>query len=242
MAIDKQQLLREHPDIKDFLDLKPTLWLNPGALANDQIWQHERFTIEDIEAANADLHRYAPLLEKVFPETIETHGIIESPLALADKMGQVLAEKENFSGHLLVKLDSELSVAGSIKARGGMYEVLKFAEKLALENGIIADKDDDYTKLARPPASFSASTRFRWARPGTSACRSGLRLRALASRQSSTCLRTRPSGRRTSYERRGPRSLNTLVTTTRQLPRDGRNPMLTRTVTSWTMKNPQPSS
>lgn len=152
MAIDKQQLLREHPDIKDFLDLKPTLWLNPGALANDQIWQHERFTIEDIEAADADLHRYAPLLEKVFPETIETHGIIESPLVLADKMGQVLAEKENFSGHLLVKLDSELSVAGSIKARGGVYEVLKFAEKLALENGIIADKDDDYTKLARPAA------------------------------------------------------------------------------------------
>lgn len=30
MAIDKQQLLREHPDIKDFLDLKSTLWLNPG--------------------------------------------------------------------------------------------------------------------------------------------------------------------------------------------------------------------
>lgn len=152
MAIDKQQLLREHPDIKDFLDLKSTLWLNPGALANDQIWQHEQFTIEDIEAADADLHRYAPLLEKVFPETVKTHGIIESPLVRADKMGQILAEKENFSGHLLVKLDSELSVAGSIKARGGMYEVLKFAEKLALKNGIIADKDDDYTKLASPAA------------------------------------------------------------------------------------------
>lgn len=79
MAIDKQQLLREHPDIKDFLDLKPTLWLNPGALANDQIWQHERFTIEDIEAADADLHRYAPCLKRSSPRRLRPTESLNHP-------------------------------------------------------------------------------------------------------------------------------------------------------------------
>jgi D-serine dehydratase len=48
---------------------------------------------------------------------------------------------------LLIKADHALPVAGSIKARGGIYAVLHHAEALALAHGILANEDDDYLKL-----------------------------------------------------------------------------------------------
>jgi D-serine dehydratase len=50
-------------------------------------------------------------------------------------------------GEMLLKCDSHLPIAGSIKARGGIYEVLKHTEDLALQYNLIA-LEDDYSIIA----------------------------------------------------------------------------------------------
>jgi D-serine ammonia-lyase len=55
--------------------------------------------------------------------------------------------KRKIYGNLIVKRDDSLPIAGSIKARGGIYEVLKHAETLAIDNGMLSI-DDDYSILA----------------------------------------------------------------------------------------------
>ncbi|QEL82797.1 pyridoxal-phosphate dependent enzyme (plasmid) [Bacillus sp. JAS24-2] len=76
------------------------------------------------------------------------NGIIESPLVKIDSMQQYLQEEYNEEklGQLLLKCDSPLPISGSIKARGGVYEVLKYVEYLAFENYLL-NKQDDYSIL-----------------------------------------------------------------------------------------------
>lgn len=104
-----------------------------------------------IEDAAARLERFAPLLKKLFPQ-LKT-GIIESPLQPIPQMQKALG----VTGTMLLKRDDSLPIAGSVKARGGIYEVLKHTEELAVKNGLITE-NSNYSILADHTDFFSKYT------------------------------------------------------------------------------------
>lgn len=123
---------------------KEVIWMNQN-LENVSISLPKiNLTMKDIDDAESRLERFAPFILKVFPETAPENGLIESPLSEIEKM-KIQLEKEyetTIPGRLFLKQDSHLAISGSIKARGGIYEVLKHAEDLALEHGMLKDNDD----------------------------------------------------------------------------------------------------
>ena len=132
---------------------EPVEWANPLRRPMDEVRNAQVLDAADIDDAAARLERFAPLVMELFPETASRGGIIESDLVEIPLMRQVLNERygAGLSGRLLLKKDSHLAIAGSVKARGGIYEVLKHAEDLALEEGLLASRDcgeEAYRSLA----------------------------------------------------------------------------------------------
>lgn len=148
--MDAQQLL-------ELMDRVPVLsrlavgeqveWANPLRRPMDEVRNAQVLGAADIDDAAARLERFAPLVMELFPETASRGGIIESDLVEIPSMRRLLNERHGagLSGRLLLKKDSHLAIAGSVKARGGIYEVLKYAEDLALEEGLLASRDSGET-------------------------------------------------------------------------------------------------
>lgn len=126
---------------------EPVVFANPQKM--DLSGRGGPFTLEDVEDAERRLRRFAPVLAILFPSLAEVAGIIESPLlpgeALGAQFGNRLADSP-----LWIKADSALPVAGSVKARGGIYEVLCFVETIARKHGLL--DSGDYLALASPRA------------------------------------------------------------------------------------------
>lgn len=128
-------------------------WINPEKLPAEEGLARIEFSEAEIDDAAARLERFAPLIEKMFPETAPDRGIIESPLTEISAMKEQLnKDGADLEGRLFLKRDSDLKVSGSVKARGGIYEVLKHSEELAFESGLLKGWDDDYTRLASDEA------------------------------------------------------------------------------------------
>lgn len=128
--------------------MKETCWKNPNYKSVTQANETCKLTFSDVEDAAARLQRFASYFKVAFPETAATDGIVESPFRAILAMQQVLEQEHHVSlnGNLYLKMDSHLPISGSIKARGGVYEVLKFAEDVAIENGLL-NLHDDYGVL-----------------------------------------------------------------------------------------------
>ncbi|EJN38756.1 D-serine ammonia-lyase [Pseudomonas sp. GM84] len=147
------QWCASHPLIEDLMALRETQWFNPAIAPAAEALGDVGLTAADVQAASARLQRFAPYLATVFPDTAASAGIIESPLRPLPHLQRSLLQEAGLApaGALWLKADSELPISGSIKARGGIHEVLKHAEDLALEAGLIT-LESDYRVLADAPA------------------------------------------------------------------------------------------
>lgn len=132
------------PVVADIRALRETGWWNTDKKSCTEAVAGCELTMEDVLDASRRLERFAPYFEAVFPETAVTGGIIESPIREIPRMKAVLEAEENgkLPGKLWVKLDSHLPISGSIKARGGIYEILKTAEDIAVQHGLLHEGDN----------------------------------------------------------------------------------------------------
>ena len=151
MGLNTQEindLIRELPLLERLQKTQPLLWLNPKITKFSAVSAHLPLAQTDVADASVRLNRFAPYLAEVFPETAANKGIIESPLREMPQFHRQLEARANQSlpGRLLLKCDSHLPISGSIKARGGIYEVLKYAETVAIDAGLIT-KESCYSKL-----------------------------------------------------------------------------------------------
>lgn len=129
----KEELIKLDQILPRVADGKEVLWSNPKVIPFEEAKKELPLGMEDILDAEGRLERFAPLIAKLFPETKPLGGIIESPLQEIPSMKELMEKKYDLDfqgGRLFLKRDSDLAVAGSVKARGGIYEVLKHTEDL----------------------------------------------------------------------------------------------------------------
>jgi D-serine dehydratase len=122
----------------------PAVWLRPeGSQATN------RTPIEPSEISEAEqrLSRFRPVLAALFPEAGWDGRIRSSLLDYPQQAGLP---------SLRVKADHDLPMTGSVKARGGVYELLCRIETVALMEGIIKP-GDALTPLLSPTARMLLS-------------------------------------------------------------------------------------
>ena len=144
MNVDIEALKAQYPLFNQLISMDELFWTNPNQEKFYTAIEKSPLTYEDVKQAEERLVRFAPYIAKVFPETAKMNGIIESPLVKIPSMKQSLEQdyRQSIGGELLLKCDSHLPISGSIKARGGIYEVLKHAEELAIQNQLLTIQDD----------------------------------------------------------------------------------------------------
>lgn len=109
------------------LRLSINLVLNEELQSVNENYPTYSITTTMVQTAAERLERFAPLLAYLFPELEKSHGIIESELIPLNHFKAY----ESLNGRFWLKGDHDLAVAGSVKARGGIHEVLEIVDELS---------------------------------------------------------------------------------------------------------------
>ena len=118
--------VRSHAESLEMLRRgEPQVWRNPGRLSISELTEALPFGRDDLRAAAERLRRLTTTIARLFPEDCPS-GRITSPLRRLNAGNGT---------SFFAKCDNELPVAGSIKARGGFYEMLLHAERVASVGG-----------------------------------------------------------------------------------------------------------
>jgi len=141
----KHELFHQFPILKELANKHTVLWENTN-------WQKEAttnlFSMQEVDEAEETLTRFSSYLKVAFPELLESQGFIESTIQDIPLIKKALERKFDVSipGQFILKCDHALPISGSIKARGGIFEVLRHAERLAIASGKLK-KEDNYVVL-----------------------------------------------------------------------------------------------
>ena len=137
----KHELFHQFPILKELANKHTVLWENTN-------WQKETttnlFSMQEVDEAEETLTRFSSYLKVAFPELLESQGFIESTIQDIPLIKKALERKFDVSipGQFILKCDHALPISGSIKARGGIFEVLRHAERLAFASGKLKKKDN----------------------------------------------------------------------------------------------------
>lgn len=134
--------LPNDPARDDVLAGRPALWLNPNLKDNGIADPSLPVRAAQVGEAEQNWKELAPLLQACFAELAESKGLIQSKLIEARALRDALGYQGVEYGRVFVKADGDLPVAGSIKARGGVYEVFMHARKMAEKRGILTPGGD----------------------------------------------------------------------------------------------------
>lgn len=150
MDMEQQELncwIEKYPLLKNIINLQPVVWQNPKMKKIGEMTLP--IGLREMEQAEQLWQRFAPYLSAEFQDTSAAGGIVESPLREIPSMKERLSVHYDgdIGGKLFLKCDNELPIAGSIKARGGVYEVLHHAEKLAMDAGLL-NVDESYGQFS----------------------------------------------------------------------------------------------
>lgn len=119
--------VRSHAESLEMLRRgEPQIWRNPARAPISEAAGSLPFDPDDLRLAGERLRRLTPTIAALFPDDCPT-GRIVSPLRRLDA---------GDGAPIFAKCDNELPVAGSIKARGGFYEVFLHAERVASTGGL----------------------------------------------------------------------------------------------------------
>ena len=116
--------------LSDLLRRVPTCWVRKG-IATELPGPSGA---AQVQGAIDRWQRFAPVLAALFPDELPD-GLIESPLLRIPRLSALHAPPTappDLARRLFVKADHALPLAGSIKARGGIYAVLCIAERVSL--------------------------------------------------------------------------------------------------------------